>query len=142
VAFDHTVEDPELLPQSYQHAYLALEIGSLFFASETVLSYHRLGLEKLIFQLPEAACREFLSDHFANFDFKELDNESRSTIQAFLDNGLSIAETSRALYVHRNTLIYRIDKFEKQTGLDIRKFDDAMICKIGLMIADSMAAFQ
>ena len=142
VAFDRFVEDPLLLPEVYQHCYLALEIGALFFASETVLSYHRLGMEKLIFQLPQAACIEFLHDHFENFDFKELDNESRSTIQAFLDNGLSIAETARALYVHRNTLIYRIDKFEKQTGLDIRKFEDAMICKIGLMIADSLAGNQ
>ncbi|MCR4999926.1 MAG: helix-turn-helix domain-containing protein [Lachnospiraceae bacterium] len=137
IAFDRCVCDPILLPEIYQHCYLALEIGSLFFASETILSYSRLGLEKLIYQLPPQACKEFLQDHFKDFDFKELDNESRSTIQAFLDNGLSLAETSRALYVHRNTLIYRIDKFEKQTGLDIRKFDDAMICKIGLLIADS-----
>ncbi|MCR5639826.1 MAG: helix-turn-helix domain-containing protein [Lachnospiraceae bacterium] len=140
IAYDRCVSDPLLLPELYQNAYLALEIGSLFFASETVLSYHRMGMEKLIFQLPHHACIEFLHDHFTDFDFKDLDSESRNTIQAFLDNGLSIAETARALYVHRNTLIYRIDKFEKQTGLDIRKFEDAMICKIGLMIADALIA--
>ena len=104
--------------------------------SEQVYGYHRLGLGKLIYSLPKETCEDFLKDHLGGFNLTDLDPETKNTIKVFFDSGLSLAETARSLYVHRNTLVYRIEKLEKQCGLDIRKFDDAIVMKIALMIND------
>lgn len=136
ISYDETIDDFMRLPDSYRNVCRAEAIGNLFLENRSVYGYHELGTGKLIYSLPREVCEEFLADHLGSFDLETLDPETRNTIMVFFDSGLSLAETARALYVHRNTLVYRIEKIERQTGLDIRKFDDAMVMKIALMIAD------
>lgn len=135
-SYDKCYSDFKELPQSYRNVCSAEAIGNLFSGSEHVYGYHSLGLGKLIYTMPEEKCREFLQDHLGDYDLSEMDPETRNTIRVFFDTGLSLAETARVLYVHRNTLVYRIEKLEKQCGLDIRKFDDAIVMKIALMMYD------
>ncbi|HAP02857.1 MAG TPA: hypothetical protein DCQ87_02330 [Lachnospiraceae bacterium] len=135
-SYDRCYSDFKELPQSYRNVCSADAIGNLFLESENVYGYHNLGLGKLIYTMPKDKCQEFLQDHLGDFDLSEIDSETRNTIKVFFDCGLSLAETARVLYLHRNTLVYRIEKIEKQCGLDIRKFDDAIIMKIALMMYD------
>lgn len=139
VAYDHCVDGFSSLPDSYRNVCRADAIGRLFYEDRAVYGYGNLGLGKLVYSLPEQACREFLTDHLGDADLADIDPETRNTIRVFFDSGLSLAETARSLYVHRNTLVYRIDKIDKQFGLDIRKFDDAMVMKICLMIYDRLS---
>ena len=133
-SYDRSLSDFRDLPQSYRNVCSADAIGRMFLGGDPVYGYHKLGLGKLIYALPKETCNEFIKDHLGDFDLAEIDPETRNTIKVFFDSGLSLAETSRSLYVHRNTLVYRIEKVERQTGLDIRKFDDAIIMKIALLI--------
>ena len=134
VAYDKPSNSLSALKRSYSHCFAALEIGSLYADGSNILSYHSLGLGKLIYSLSAEAASEYMKDHFLDFDFSALDNETQNTIKTFFENDLSIAETARDLYIHRNTLVYRLDKFQKQSGLDIRKFEDAITCRIGMML--------
>ncbi|MDY6353123.1 PucR family transcriptional regulator [Candidatus Weimeria sp. HCP3S3_B5] len=136
ISYDQTIEDFTRLPESYRNVCRADAIGRLFLEDRSVYGYHELGTGKLIYSLPREVCQEFLDDHLGGFDLRDLDPETRNTIRVFFDSGLSLAETARALYIHRNTLGYRIEKIEKQTGLDIRRFEDAMVMKLALMISD------
>lgn len=140
VSYDHCVDDFRGLPTSYRNVCRADAIGELFYEDRSVYGYGELGLGKLIYSLPEEACGEFLTDHLGDFDLAELDDETRNTIRVFFDSNLSLAETARSLFVHRNTLVYRIEKIDKQCGLDIRRFEDAMVMKICLMIYDRLKA--
>lgn len=135
VSYDKPVDSLKDLARSYAHCYTALEIGSLYTRTDSVYSYHELGLGKLVYSLSKEAATEYMEDHFSGFDPSKLDNETLNTVRTFFDNDLSIADTARELYIHRNTLTYRLDKFQKMSGLDIRKFDDAITCRIGLMLA-------
>lgn len=134
-AYDECCTDLRKLPQSYRKVCSAEIIGNLF-SEDDVYGYHNLGLGKLIYTLPRETCEQFLKDNLGDFDLSQLDQETKNTIKVFFDSGLSLAETARARFIHRNTLVYRIEKLEKQCGLDIRKFDDAMIMRIALMIND------
>lgn len=142
VSYDRCCEDLSGLPLSYQHCNRAMEIGRLFMEGQSIFGYHELGLGKLVFSLDPLVCREYLEDHLGNFDFRELDPETRNTIRVFFDSGLSIAETARSLYVHRNTLVYRIDKLQKQTGLDIRRFEDAITMNVAMLMDEYLKRYQ
>lgn len=122
------------LAEAYQKNLLALKIGQLFFAEQSIFTYDELGIGRLIYQLPEETCREFLNEVFRHQIPEKLDSELISTINRFFLNNLNIAETARQLHMHRNTLIYRLEQVQKQTGLDLRNFEDAMIFKVALMI--------
>ena len=124
------------LSQSYKEAQLALEVGRIFYPDRRVISYDRLGIGRLIYQLPRSLCEMFLRETFDHDVFAELDDEAMTTIRQFFANDLNISETARRLYIHRNTLVYRIEKMQKVTGLDIRKFDEAMTFKIAMMVHD------
>lgn len=126
------------LPEVYKNLLFTKNIAQAFYSPLQVYSFHKLGIKKLLYRLPADACEEYLKDTVPGFDFKKLDPDLKSTIKAFIDCDLSVAETSRSTYVHRNTLNYRLDKFEKMSGLNIRKFDDAMLCRIGMMISDML----
>ena len=99
-----------------------------------IYNYHELGLGKLLYNLPHDVCENFLKDSLPDVDFSKIDNETLSIITTFLDSGLNLAETARILYMHRNTLVYRLEKFKNQTQLDLKKFDDAVLFRIGMMI--------
>ena len=120
--------------KSYKEAKMAMDVGAIFYAENDVMAYTNLGIGRLIYQLPTPLCEMFLSEIFEGGVLDDLDEESRSTIKTFFENNLNVSETSRLLFIHRNTLVYRIEKLEKQTGLDLRCFDDAVTFKIALMV--------
>ena len=124
--------------KSYKEAKMALDVGKIFYAEKTVTAYSTLGIGRLIYQLPINLCEMFIEEIFGGKVPEELDEETLTTINTFLENNLNVSETSRQLYVHRNTLLYRLEKLEKYTGLDIRIFDDALTLKIALMVVRYM----
>lgn len=120
--------------KSYREASLALTVGSIFESESYIMRYDKLGLGRLIYQLPPTLCHMFLSEVFRPGAYEALDNETLLTIQKFFENNLNGSETSRQLFVHRNTLVYRLDKVQKITGLDLRNFDDAVLFKLAAMV--------
>lgn len=134
VGYSSIVEDLSQIPIAYQQAQLALDIGDVFYMDKTIFSHTNLGIGRLIYHLPASLCETFLYEIFGNNPPGSFDNETLTTVNAFFENGLNIAETARQLYVHRNTLIYRLEKLQKWTGLDIRSFDDALLFKIIIMV--------
>ena len=123
------------LSKSYKEAKMAMDVGKIFYAEKRVISYNALGIGRLIYQLPVNLCRIFLNEIFGDVDISSIDEETLITINTFFENNLNVSETSRQLFVHRNTLVYRIEKLEKLTGLDIRNFEDALTFKISLMVS-------
>lgn len=122
------------IAKSYKEARIALEVGKVFDEDKYIISYDNLGIARLIYQLPTTLCELFLSEIFKKESIDSLDSETLYTIQMFFENNLNISETSRQLYVHRNTLVYRLDKVRKITGLDLRIFDHAIVFKVALMV--------
>lgn len=122
------------LQKAFEEAKAALEIGNIFESESSVFHYSRLGLGRLFFNLPMEHSRIFLDDVFKGASLDFLDNETMSTVRKFLENNLNVSETSRQLFIHRNTLVYRLDKIQKMTGLDLKRFDDAVIFKVSLLV--------
>lgn len=113
---------------------MAMDVGKIFDAEKRVISYRHLGIGRLIYQLPTNLCKMFMEEIFGDNLPNQLDEETLTTIHKFFENSLNVSETARQLYIHRNTLVYRIEKLQKETGLDIRNFDDALTFKIALMV--------
>ena len=109
-------------------------MGKVFDTEQTIVSYDNLGIARLIYQLPTTLCETFLKEVFKQGSIESLDQETLFTIQRFFENNLNVSETSRGLFVHRNTLVYRLEKIKKLTGLDLREFDDAIVFKVALMV--------
>ena len=122
------------LANSFKEAQMALEIGKIFDTEKTIVSYENLGIARLIYQLPDTLCEMFLKEVFKKGSIESLDQETLFTIQKFFENNLNVSETSRKLFVHRNTLVYRLEKIKKLTGLDLRESDHAIIFKVALMV--------
>ncbi|MBE7055095.1 MAG: PucR family transcriptional regulator [Ruminococcaceae bacterium] len=122
------------IAKSYKEARIALEVGKVFDGEKFIMNYENLGIARLIYQLPTTLCELFLSEVFKKDSIDSLDSETLHTIQKFFENNLNVSETSRQLYVHRNTLVYRLDKVRKMTGLDLRIFDHAIVFKVALMV--------
>lgn len=122
------------LNNSYKEAQIALEVGKVFDEEKFVLNYDSLGIGRLIYQLPIKLCELFLKEVFKKGDISTLDDETILTINKFFENDLNVSETSRQLFVHRNTLVYRLEKIYKLTGLDLRKFDQAIVFKVAMMV--------
>lgn len=128
------------LPDAFKEAQVAIEVGKVFDTEKTVLNYESLGIGRLIYQLPTTLCEIFLSEVFKKNSIDSLDQETLFTINMFFENSLNVSETSRNLFVHRNTLVYRLEKIKKLTGLDLRRFDDAIIFKVALMVKKYLAS--
>ena len=122
------------LATSFKEAQIAMEVGKVFDTEQTIISYDHLGIARLIYQLPTTLCEMFLKEVFKQGSIESLDSETLFTIQRFFENNLNVSETSRGLFVHRNTLVYRLEKIKKLTGLDLREFDDAIVFKVALMV--------
>jgi carbohydrate diacid regulator len=122
------------LADSYKEAQTAIEVGKVFDTEKSIINYENLGLGRLIYQLPTTLCEIFLSEVFKKNSIDSLDQETLFTINKFFENNLNVSETSRKLFVHRNTLVYRLEKIKKITGLDLREFDHAIIFKVALMV--------
>lgn len=122
------------LADRYKEAQVAIEVGKVFDAEKTIIHYEHLGIGRLIYQLPITLCEMFLSEIFKKNPIDSLDQETLYTINRFFENNLNVSETSRKLFVHRNTLVYRLEKIKKLTGLDLREFDHAIVFKVALMV--------
>ena len=138
VGYGNRVSNLQDITRSYQEARMALEVGRIFYAERETIAYSCLGIGRLIYQLPMSLCEMFIREIFGEEIPDVFNEEITTTIQKFFENNLNISETSRQLYVHRNTLVYRLERLEKMIGLDIRKFDDAMTFKIALMVLAHM----
>lgn len=124
--------------KSYKEAKMALDVGKIFYSEKNIVAYNNLGIGRLIYQLPMPLCKMFIKEIFDNKSPDDLDEEIVGTINKFFENSLNVSETSRQLFIHRNTLVYRLDKLQKQTGLDIRTFEDAITLKIAMMVVKYM----
>ena len=128
------VENIKDLAKAYQEAQVALEVGKVFENEKNIISYENLGIGRLIYQLPTTLCEMFLQEVFKKGSLESLDRETLMTIQCFFENNLNVSETSRKLFVHRNTLVYRLEKIRNLTGLDLREFEHAITFKVALMV--------
>lgn len=138
IAYGTIVTELKDVSKSYKEAKMALDVGKIFYADKDVVAYNTLGIGRLIYQLPINLCKMFIEEIFGESIPDELDEETLNTINMFLENNLNVSETARQLYVHRNTLLYRLEKLQKATNLDIRIFDDALTLKIALMVVNYM----
>ncbi len=140
VGIGTVIEGVNDLAKSFKEAQIALEVGKVFDTEKTIVSYENLGIARLIYHLPTTLCETFLREVFKKGSIDSLDHETLFTIQKFFENNLNVSETSRKLFVHRNTLVYRLEKIKKLTGLDLREFDHAIIFKIALMVKKYLSA--
>lgn len=138
VAYGTIVSKIKDVSRSYKEAKMALDVGKIFYSTKNVIAYNNLGIGRLIYQLPLPLCRMFIKEIFDGKSPDEFDDETLTTINKFFENSLNVSETSRQLYIHRNTLVYRLDKLQKSTGLDLRVFEDAITFKIALMVVKYM----
>ena len=138
IAYGTVINDIKEVSKSYKEAKLALDVGKIFFSEKNVIAFSELGIGRLIYQLPVPLCKMFIREIFEGKSPDDFDEETLTTINKFFENNLNVSETSRQLYIHRNTLVYRLDKLQKSTGLDLRVFEDAIIFKIALMVVKYM----
>jgi len=138
VAYGTIVNEIKEVSRSYKEARMALDVGKIFFEDHDVIAYSTLGIGRLIYQLPIPLCKMFIKEIFDGKSPDDFDEETLVTINKFFENSLNVSETSRQLYIHRNTLVYRLDKLQKFTGLDLRVFEDAITFKIALMVVKYM----
>ena len=138
VAFGGCVKELKDVSKSYKEAKMASEVGQIFYPEKKVIAYQQLGIGRLIYQLPINLCKMFIDEIFGGEFPEELDEETLMTVDKFFENNLNVSETARHLFVHRNTLVYRMEKLQKATGLDIRVFEDALTLKIALMVVNYM----
>ena len=138
MAYGTIVNELKEVSRSYKEARMALDVGKIFFGDKEVIAYSSLGIGRLIYQLPIPLCKMFIKEIFGGKSPDDFDEETLVTIDKFFENSLNVSETSRQLYIHRNTLVYRLDKLQKSTGLDLRVFEDAITFKIALMVVRYM----
>ncbi len=134
IGISTVVDNLKDLARAYKEARVAIEVGKVFDTEKTIVSYENLGIGRLVYQLPTTLCEIFLQEVFKKGSIESLDRETLMTVQAFFENNLNVSETSRKLFVHRNTLVYRLEKIRKLTGLDLREFDHAITFKVALMV--------
>ena len=138
IAYGTVVKEIKEVSSSYKEAKMALDVGKIFFDERNIIAYSELGIGRLIYQLPLPLCKMFIKEIFGGKSPDEFDDETLMTIMKFFENSLNVSETSRQLFIHRNTLVYRLDKLQKTTGLDLRVFEDAITFKIALMVVKYM----
>ena len=134
VSYSNMADDLKQLSNAYKEARTAMEIGKIFYSERNVFSYRRLGIGRLIYQLPVSICEMFIQEIFGEESLDSIDSETLAIIRTFFQNNLNLSETSRQLYVHRNTLVYRFEKIQKKFGLDLRTFEDALTFKLAMLV--------
>ena len=138
IAYGTVIHEIKEVSRSYKEAKMALDVGKIFFEERDIIAYSELGIGRLIYQLPIPLCKMFIREIFGGKSPDDFDEETLTTIYKFFENSLNVSETSRQLFIHRNTLVYRLDKLQKSTGLDLRVFEDAITFKIALMVVKYM----
>jgi carbohydrate diacid regulator len=140
IGYGTVSEHLRTLADSYKEAQTAIDVGKVFDSDRSIINYENLGIGRLIYQLPTTLCEIFLSEVFKKNSIDSLDLETLFTINKFFENNLNVSETSRKLFVHRNTLVYRLEKIKKLTGLDLRQFDHAIVFKVALMVRQYLSS--
>lgn len=139
ISYGTIINEIRSVSKSYKEAKMALDVGKIFYEEKNIISYNMLGIGRLIYQLPLPLCEMFINEVFGGQQLPDsLDEETLTTINKFFENSLNVSETSRQLYIHRNTLVYRLEKLQKSTGLDVRVFEDALTFRIALMVSNYM----
>ncbi len=138
IAYGTVIQEIKEVSRSFKEAKMALDVGKIFFGDRDIIAYSELGIGRLIYQLPIPLCKMFIREIFGGKSPDDFDEETLTTIYKFFENSLNVSETSRQLFIHRNTLVYRLDKLQKSTGLDLRIFEDAITFKIALMVVKYM----
>ena len=138
ISYGTVIKEIKEVSRSFKEAKMALDVGKIFFDERAVIAYSELGIGRLIYQLPIPLCKMFIREIFGGKSPDDFDEETLTTINKFFENSLNVSETSRQLFIHRNTLVYRLDKLQKSTGLDLRVFEDAITFKIALMVVRYM----
>ena len=138
IAYGTVVKEIKEVSRSYKEAKMAMDVGKIFFDDRNIMAYSELGIGRLIYQLPIPLCKMFIKEIFGGKSPDDFDEETLTTINKFFENSLNVSETSRQLFIHRNTLVYRLDKLQKNTGLDLRVFEDAITFRIALMVVKYM----
>ena len=138
IAYGSVIQEIKEVSRSYKEAKMALDVGKIFFQDREIIAYSELGIGRLIYQLPIPLCKMFIREIFGGRSPDDFDEETLGTVYKFFENSLNVSETSRQLFIHRNTLVYRLDKLQKSTGLDLRVFEDAITFKIALMVVKYM----
>ncbi len=138
IAYGTIAKEIRQVSRSYKEAKMALDVGKIFYMEKSIIAYNTLGIGRLIYQLPIPLCQMFMKEVFTEASPETFDEETLTTINKFFENNLNVSETARQLYIHRNTLVYRLEKLQKSTGLDIRVFDDALTFKIAMMVVNYM----
>ena len=138
ISYGTIIPEIRFLSKSYKEAKMALDVGKIFYEEKSIIAYNTLGIGRLIYQLPIPLCEMFMNEVFGGELPESLDDETLMTINKFFENSLNVSETSRQLYIHRNTLVYRLEKLQKSTGLDVRVFEDALTFRIALMVSNYM----
>ena len=134
ISVGSVAEGGQALKESYARAKLAMEVMKRFYEERLIMEYAALGLGGLVIDLSPEACARFLQECFGAKQHSRLSEEELQTVSRFFEHGLNISETARDLYLHRNTLVYHLEKIEKKTGLDIRRFEDAVLLRLALMV--------
>lgn len=142
ISYGTIIEELKDVSRSYKEADMAMDVGRIFYPQRRVLSYRFLGIGRLIHQLPESLCKMFLEEVFEGNAMESFEEDELAAVYTFFENNLNISETARKLFVHRNTLVYRLEKIQKKTGLDVRVFEDAMTFKIALMVEKHVRAMK
>lgn len=138
IAIGNVADNIKDVSRSYKEAQIALEVSKIFYEESSVMAYNQLGIGRLIYQLPLPLCKMFIREVFGDYSPDFIEEETLATINKFFENNLNVSETSRQLFIHRNTLVYRLDKIQKNTNLDLRNFEDAIAFKIALMVVRYM----
>lgn len=138
ISYGTIVKEIRQVSRSYKEAKMALDVGKIFYMEKSIIAYSTLGIGRLIYQLPIPLCQMFMKEVFTETTPDSFDEETLTTINKFFENNLNVSETARQLYIHRNTLVYRLEKLQKSSGLDIRVFDDALTFKIAMMVVNYM----
>lgn len=138
ISYGTVIKEIKEVSRSYKEAKMALDVGKIFFGERNIIAYSELGIGRLIYQLPIPLCKMFIKEIFGGKSPDDFDEETLTTINKFFENSLNVSETSRQLFIHRNTLVYRLDKLQKSTGLDLRVFEDAITFRIALMVVKYM----
>lgn len=138
LAYSDRFDSLNQLANAYRQSRLALKVGQLFYSEQTIYPFNRLGIGRLIYQIPRELYMDFIKEIFGDVDDTPFDTETLAAAEKFFQNNLNISETSRQLYIHRNTLIYRLDQIQKRTGLDLRNFEDALTFKIAMMLMNCL----
>lgn len=142
IVYGTIVDNIKDISRSYKEAKMTLDVSKIFYSERRIAGYNRLGIGRLIYQLPLPLCRMFIDEVFPGITPDEFDEETLLTIKKFFENSLNVSETARQLYIHRNTLVYRLEKVGKATGLDLRVFEDAITFEIALMVVKYMAYME